>query len=158
MATRPCSQCRKEVVLSTVDSMAGEAAGVRMSIVGMPVLACAEGHRRFLAPDFALTLIDALLPGEPLVPVAAATQKGLLRKRLHCPGCGKELAQGAGETHVEAKRVLELKRGAAFEVRVEVPTFRCSCGKESVSPEDVLGEALMKASVHAFRSAAVTPT
>lgn len=157
MTTRPCSLCHKEVAPITVDSMAGEEAGVRMLIEGMPALACAEGHRRFLAPDFAVKLMQALIAEEPFVPVAAASQKGLLRKRLHCPDCGKELARGA-ENRVEVKRVLELKGSAVFGVRVEVPKFRCSCGKESVPPDEVLGKALMTASVHAFRSAAVAAT
>lgn len=155
---RRCSVCRGEVRLTTLDPMAGEEAGVRLRIEGMPALVCAEGHRRFLAPDFAVKLMEALFAQDPLVPVPSASQKGLLRKRLHCASCGGELPARA-EEHVEVKRVLELKGSTAFGVRVELPKLRCgACGKDCVPPERTIGEALMKASVQAFQSAAVRPT
>lgn len=155
---KPCSACGKEVASATIETMAGEEAGVRMSIDGMPVLACAEGHRRFLAPDFAIRLMQALTGEGPIAPVDAAVQKGLFRKRLHCPGCGKELGEPAAE-RAQVSRPLEFGGSAAFSVRIETPKYRCAgCGKECTLPESMLGDALMKASVHAFRSAALRPT
>ena len=157
-SAKPCSACGKEVAPSTVETMAGEEAGVRMSIDGMPVMRCGEGHRRFVTPDFAIRLMQALTGEGPIAPFAAAVQKGLFRKRLHCPGCGKELGEPAAE-RAQVSRPLEFGVGAAFSVRIEMPKYRCgACGKESTLPEAMQGDALMKASVHAFRSAELRPT
>lgn len=157
-SAKPCSACGKEVAPSNIERMAGEEAGVRMSIDGMPVLRCAAGHQRFVAPDFAIRLMQALTGEGPLTPVAAAVQKGLFRKRLHCPGCGKELGEPAAEL-AQASRKLAIDGGAAFSVQVEIPKYRCAaCAKECVPPEAILDDALMRASVHAFRSVALRPT
>ena len=90
-APKRCSRCQGDLAPTVLEPFCGEDSGVRMSVEGLPALACPEGHRRFLAPDFPNHLMDALLAGEPLLPVPAAGQKGLLRKRLHCTGCGEPL-------------------------------------------------------------------
>src|SRR3989338_422431 len=104
-SAKPCSVCRKEVSATAVEGMAGEEADVRMSIEGMPVFACAEGHRRFVTPDFAIQLMQALHGQGPVAPLPAAVQKGLLRKRLHCAACGKELG-AAGAARIEVSRTM----------------------------------------------------
>jgi hypothetical protein len=156
-APKRCSRCQGDLAPTVLEPFCGEDSGVRMSVEGLPALACPEGHRRFLAPDFPNHLMDALLAGEPLLPVPAAGQKGLLRKRLHCTGCGEPLEdRSAGD--VEAVRVLELKGSSPFGVRVEAPKFRCAaCGKESALPERALLDALLKASVNGFRAARIDP-
>jgi len=156
-APKRCSRCQGALAPAVLEPFSGEDSGVRMSVEGLPALACPEGHRRFLAPDFPNHLMDALIAGEPLVPIPAAGQKGLLRKRLQCASCGEPLdGQSAGE--VEAVRVLELKGSSPFGVRVEAPTFRCAaCGKESALPERALLDALLKASVNGFRAARIDP-
>ena len=122
---KPCGVCRKDVAPGAVDAMVGEEAGVRMSIEGMPVQVCAEGHRRFVAPDFAVQLMQQLMGEGPFAPLAAAMHKGLLRKRLHCPACGKELGEPAAE-RAEVTRALEIGGKPAFRVRVEMPKYRCA--------------------------------
>jgi hypothetical protein len=156
--TKRCQVCEREMSLHALDPLEGEAHGVRMQIEGLPVMECAEGHKRFVVPDFADRLIEALFRDDSLVRVDPALQKGLLRKRYCCPGCGRKL-DGGRNTRVEAKRVLELTGCAAFGVCVELPKFRCSaCGMEYVPPGAVVVDDLMEASAHAFRSAAVAPT
>ena len=77
---------------------------------------------------------------------------------MHCPACGKELGEPAAAL-AQVSRKLEIGGGAAFSVQVEVPKYCCAaCAKECVPPEAILDEALMKASVHAFRSVALRPT
>jgi ribosomal protein S27AE len=155
--TMRCKLCHGEMALRSLGVMAGEEHGVRMSIEGMPAMQCPEGHKRFVAPDFALKLMQALLADEKLVPLDAAAQKGVLRKRYCCPDCGQELAGNGGS--VEAKRVLELDGLEAFGVQVELPKLRCpACGRESVPPEKAVVDGLMKASANAFRSAQIEPT
>lgn len=156
--TMRCKECHEEMALRLLDPMAGEEHGVRMRIEGMPILQCPKGHKRFVAPDFAVKMMEALLADDKLVPLDAAAQKGLLRKRYCCPNCGQELGDGK-EATVEATRVLELNGLDAFGVRVEMPKFRChGCGRESVPPGKVVIDDMMKASANAFRSAEVSPT
>jgi hypothetical protein len=155
--TMRCKVCHGEMALRALGALAGEEHGVRMHIEGMPAMQCPEGHKRFVAPDFAVKLMDALLSAEPLAPLDAAGQKGLLKKHYVCPKCGQAL-EGAGGS-VEAKRVLQLNGLEAFGVQVELPKLRCaSCGQESVPPEKALADDLMKASVNASRAAEVEPT
>jgi uncharacterized protein with PIN domain len=156
--TMRCTQCKGEMALATLENLSGEELGVRLRIEGMPALRCAEGHTRFVAPEFAVRMMETFVAGEPLAPLEAAAEKGLLRKRLHCPGCGAELAAPAAE-RAHAQRTIELKGLAPFRVQAELPKYRCaSCGRESLPPGKALNEGLMKASVAAFRAAAVTPT
>ncbi len=156
-APKRCSRCHGTLGLAVLERFSGEQSGVRMSVEGLPALECAEGHRRFLAPDFPNHLMQALLAGEPLVPVPAAAQKGVLRKRLHCAGCGEPLAAQPA-SGVEAVRVLEVKGSSPFGVRVEAPKYHCAaCGKENALPERALLDALLKASVNGFRAARIDP-
>lgn len=156
--TMRCTQCKGEMSPATLEPMAGEELGVRMRIEGMPAMRCAQGHKRFVAPEFAVRMMETFVSGEPLAPLDTAAEKGLLRKRLHCPGCGAELPAPAPE-RVEARRRIELKGLSPFDVRAEIPKYRCAgCGKESLPPGKAVNEGLMKASVAAFRTAAVAPT
>jgi hypothetical protein len=159
MATpqKRCSRCQGALAPAVIEQFSGEDSGVRLSVEGLPALACAEGHRRFLAPDFPNRLMDALLAGAPLVPLPGAAQKGLLRKRLHCASCGGPL-DAQSPLDVEAARVLEIKGGSSFGVRVTAPKFRCAaCGAESSLPERTMLDALLKASVNGFRAARIDP-
>jgi len=143
--------------LRTLAATEGEEHGVRMQIDGMPVMECAQGHKRFVAPEFAVKLMEALLKDSHLVPVGPATQRGLLRKRYCCPECSQEL-QGSSNP-IATRRVLELGGLDAFGVRVEMPKLRCrACGRDYVPPGDVVFGNLMEASAHAFRAAAVSAT
>jgi hypothetical protein len=153
-----CKECKGVMALRTLEPIEGEQQGVRMRIERMPAMQCAEGHKRFVAPEFAVKMMEALTSDRKLVPLEGAVMRGLLRKRSCCPGCGGELG-AAAQGRVQAKRDVQLKGLEAFGVTVELPTFRCaSCGKESVPPQGDLLDALMKASIQAFRSTAVTPT
>jgi hypothetical protein len=153
-----CHECDREMSLCTVRSTEGEANDVRVRIDGMPVMQCPAGHRRFIAPDFAIFLMDALVDGDRLLPIHPASQKGLLRKRYCCPACQRELAVDETD-RAEASRLLELNGLDAFHVSVEMPKLRCSsCRCEYVPPGDVVADHLMKASARAFRAASVSAT
>lgn len=156
--TVSCKLCKGEMSMQALDPIEGEDHGVRMRIEGMPALQCAAGHKRFVTPDFAIKMMQALAESGELVPLDAATEKGLFRKRFCCPGCGQELESG-GSDRVVARRPIEITGLERFDVQLEVPKFRCaSCGRECVEPQRNLANDLMKASVHAFQAASVTPT
>jgi len=152
-----CKECKGVMSLRALEPIDGEQHGVHMRIEGMPAMQCAEGHKRFVAPEFAVKMMEALM-ADKLVPLESAAQKSLLKKRYCCPGCGQELrADGAGR--VETRRVLEMKGLEPFGVQVDLPKYRCAaCGRESVEPRDAMVDDLMKASVQAFRAAEVAPT
>ena len=153
-----CKECKGVMALRTLEPIEGEQQGVRMRIERMPAMQCAEGHKRFVAPEFAVRMMAALTADPKLVPLPGAVLKGLLRKRNCCPGCGAELG-AAAQGREQAKRDVQLKGLEAFSVAVELPTFRCaSCGKECLPPQGALVDGLMNASIQAFRAAAVTPT
>jgi len=152
-----CKECKGVMSLRALEPIDGEQHGVHMRIEGMPAMQCAEGHKRFVAPEFAVKMMEALM-AEKLVPLDGAKQKGLLKKRYCCPGCGQELGADA-HGRVETRRVLEMKGLEAFGVQVDLPKYRCAaCGRESVEPRDAMVDDLMKASVQAFRAAEVAPT
>jgi hypothetical protein len=156
--TRRCMQCKGEMSMTVLEPFAGEYLGTRMRIERMPAMHCAEGHRRFIAPDFAVRMMETFVAGEPLAALEPAAEKGLLRKRLHCPGCRAELA-GPAAAQARAERTLALKGLEAFAVQVEFPKYRCAgCGKESLAPAKAVNDGLMNASIQAFRAAQVTPT
>jgi DNA-directed RNA polymerase subunit RPC12/RpoP len=156
--TRRCMQCKGEMTMTVLDPIAGEDQGVAMRIERMPAMHCSDGHKRFIAPEFAVRMMEAFVAGEPLAPLAPAVEKGLLRKRLHCPACGAELAAPAAE-RIEAKRAVTLKGLEAFDVQVAIPKYRCAaCGKESLPPASAVNDRLMKASIQAFRAGQLTPT
>ncbi len=155
---RRCHVCDSEMSLRTLDSMEGQVHGVRMHIDGMPVMECPQGHKRFVTPDFAVRIMDALMQDADLVPLESASRREPLRDRYCCPACSRNLERGA-HRHVEAKRVVELSGFESFGVTLEVPKFRCSsCRREYVPPGDVVAGNLIKASANAFRAAALSAT
>ncbi len=155
--TMRCKECKGEMALGTLEPMNGEEQGVRVRIEGMPAMQCAQGHKRFVAPDFAVKMMNALLSGKDLGKLDAAKEKGLLRKRTCCPKCGQDLGETAAGG-LQSKRQLELPGLAAFGVEIELPKLRCAgCGGESIPPEKAVVDRLMKASANAFRAAKVSP-
>jgi predicted RNA-binding Zn-ribbon protein involved in translation (DUF1610 family) len=155
--TLRCTRCDSEMTLKLLGPIEGEEHGLHMKIEGLPALQCANGHTRFVAPGFPSKFLDELLADPRLVPLDAATMKGLLRRRYCCPACGETL-----DTHearrVEAERSMALEGTASIGVHVDLPSYRCaSCGHESVEPRDVLVSDLMNASAHAFKAAHIAP-
>ena len=158
LPTKPCGICRGPVAPVTIPQIEGTEGRVRMSIVDMPTLACAEGHRRFLAPDFAIRMMEALYAGGRLAADPPAAKKGLLRTRFVCAGCGAELRESAAQP-LESRHRIALTGSEPFIVGLAQPRFKCaSCGRASVLPDATLRDALLKASVAAFRSAEVAPS
>jgi hypothetical protein len=158
LPAKPCGICRGPVAPATIPHIDGTEGRVRMSIEGMPALACTEGHRRFLAPDFAIRMMEALYAGGRLAADPPAAKKGLLRTRYACAGCGAVLDEAAAQPF-ESKHRIALKGTEPFIVELAQPRFGCaSCGRASVLPDATLRDALLKASVAAFRSAEVAPS
>jgi hypothetical protein len=153
---KSCKQCGADLALARLEAMRGEEAGVALSIEGMPAYACVKGHRRFLAPDFPLRLIDSLAKLDaPDLPVAR--KKGVFKKRYLCPDCGGTLPDEAG-SHAMLERTLTLLDSTPFSAKVSVPLYRCGgCGVAAMHPGEDTTNALMKAAAQAFQTAGIPP-
>jgi len=155
--TTRCKSCRGEMSPRTLDPIEGEEHGVKLRIEQMPAMQCEAGHKRFVMPEFAIKMMEALMADAELVQLQAANEKGLFRKHYVCPQCGEALPE-SGDGRVSARRSVEISGLEKFEVVLDVPKYHCTkCGAESVEPQKVLVNDLMKASVVAFKSAEVTP-
>jgi hypothetical protein len=155
--TLQCPQCEAEMTMTPLSTIEGEEHGVHMKIEGMPAMQCPNGHKRFVAPTFPEKLLDELLAAPPLVPLDAAVERGLLRRRYRCTACDAVL-DSSGSGRVEATRSVEIEGLARFGVEIDLPSYRCpSCTREYVEPRDTMINDLMKASARAFRSAHIAP-
>ncbi|WP_018954456.1 IS66 family transposase zinc-finger binding domain-containing protein [Thioalkalivibrio sulfidiphilus] len=157
MTAHVCRQCSADVSVLRLDRVEGENSGIHVTIEGLPVLDCTNGHRRFPTPDFPLEFIRHLVESEALDGVTPAVQKGLFRKRLHCPACGKELSAVA-EDRRNGRAHLAVPEGDPVAVEVIVPLYRCpACDKQASEPESGLQRDVMQAVANAFRSAEIPP-
>jgi hypothetical protein len=136
----------------SLSAAVGEEAPIRLTLRGLPVLACAAPHRYFVAHGFPVWLLNALVETEaPRIP--AGREKGLLFRSYACGECGAPLPTARGETKTFASR-LAWRETPAFEAEVLVPVCRCAaCGREQARSAAELAKLLPAALVHAFKSA-----
>lgn len=153
-----CKQCEGEMTMGRLGPIEGTEHGVHLKIEGMPAMQCAKGHKRFVAPTFPMKLLDALLADPQLLPLDPAKEKGLLRHHYCCPACGAVLDSRGNGGVEKVLRSIGLEGLDRFEVQIDLHTYRCgSCAQDYVEPRDTMVTDLMKASAHAFRSAAIAP-
>ncbi|MHB8764160.1 MAG: hypothetical protein ACYDA8_07480 [Deferrisomatales bacterium] len=153
----PCNKCKTEMTPVVLEPFGAEDGGLRLTVRGMPAVTCAQGHKRFLYPEFAALLMDLVRDPEQYQSLQAAVKKGLFKKRYHCGGCGEELpAAATGARKLELKA--ELKHSDPFRVAVEIPAYRCACGQESVHGPAEASQLAFKAIGHAYRGVDIHPT
>lgn len=157
MSTTVCRQCSADTSLTRFDRLDGEDGSVRVSIQGLTALDCANGHKRFLTPDFPLKFVETLLGSDDLVSAPPAVEKGFFRKRPHCPDCGQELP-GEPSATANARTDLELAEVAPIAVEVALPLYRCpGCNRETTLPRQGIERGIMQAVANAFHSADIPP-
>ena len=61
--TMRCRECKGEMKLGALEPLSGKEQEVSVKIEHMPAMQCAQGHKRFVAPDFAVKMMNALLAG-----------------------------------------------------------------------------------------------
>lgn len=155
VTTKPCKACGGETKVVTLETFRGEEGPVAVTVEGMPALACANGHKRFLYPEFVARLMDTVADADQIAPQPPATRRGLLKKRYHCGRCDAELP-AAPTGRSERQLDVSLKNAAAFKVAVQVAVHRCAgCGHEQVYSNDEIAGSALKAMTHGFRAADV---
>jgi hypothetical protein len=130
MTAKPklCARCSGAMSPATLDKVGAAESPVRLHLLGLPVLACAKGHRAPVHRDFMVWLMRELREKQvPAIPAGEA--KGMLFKKYHC-ACGAELPTQAAR---EAAFAFDLAyaEAPAFRGEIEVPVYKCGgCGKE----------------------------
>jgi len=152
---KPCKACGSEMKVTTLESFRGEEGLVAVIVDGMPALACAKGHKRFLYPEFASKLMDFVADAEKVAPQPPAVKRGLFKKRFYCSGCDAELpAMAAGKSACALDA--SFKNAAPFKVVVQIPLHKCAgCGREQVLSNEEVAVSAFKAVTHGFRAADV---
>jgi hypothetical protein len=152
-----CRQCSADTELKHLDRVEGESSGVRITVQDVPVVACAHSHRRLPTPDYPERLMKAIITSDQLPPAAPAVKKGLFKKHLHCPDCGAELPEEAGEKESATGR-LDVGNGESLPFQMQLPVFRCSgCSTRVTLSPDGLQRGVMQAMANALRSADIQP-
>jgi hypothetical protein len=156
-SAKPCPACASPLKHTTLPLIAGNEPPLRLTVHGMPALACARAHVYFVKPDFALWLMNHLVDeDEATLPAGDAT--GLLFKAYLCHDCGKPLS--AKPDHVHAFNLpLAYAGEPEFRVEVAMPVFRCdACGKEQIHSLGEVRKLTPAALVDAFKGAGIKAT
>lgn len=135
---RHCARCSGACEERVLDTVAGEAAPLRLIVHGMPAQVCVKGHKAPVDGDFMLRLIHGLRSRE--AQFAAGKEQGMLFKKYMCADCGKELP---AKPERRQAFPFDLAEGEArpYKVKIEVPLYKCvGCGKEQLrSIKDLRG-------------------
>lgn len=157
MTANICRQCSADAEIKRLDRVEGEDSGIRIVIEGLPALNCANGHKRFLTPGFALEFIERTMTSDGILTAEPAVEKGLFRKRAHCPACGSQLPDEVADA---SRHQVEVRMPDFEPVTVElaVPVYRCpSCSQQPTLPKAGVERGVMQAMANAFRSADIAP-
>jgi predicted RNA-binding Zn-ribbon protein involved in translation (DUF1610 family) len=151
---RRCPVCKSETAPAQITSTTGSDAPLEVTVKGMPVLECAQGHRLFAIADFPLLLLDHLLEtDEPQLPVSQSS--GMIFKRHKCASCGGELATNDDQSHTFHVDV-ELADLPRFGVDLTLPVSHCpQCGRDQLHSLKELKSHTPAALAHAFKAAQV---
>jgi len=154
----PCSKCKGTMTVKPLETFSGEEGGVKVTIHAMPAAVCDQGHKRFVYPLFAGSLMDLTMDEDNYKFAPSAVKKGLFTKHYHCPGCGQELP--GAPTGKQPKEVqAQLKHADPFKFVIDVPVYKCAgCGKECIKSVEEAGKLAKSATGHAYRGADIHPT
>lgn len=152
-----CKECGGEANVTTLGAFSGEEGVVAVEVDGMPVVACAKDHKRFLYPEFVAHLMDFVADPGKIAPQPPAVRRGLIRKRYHCSGCDAELPAAPG-SRTESVLDAVFRNAVPFKVVVRVALHKCErCGREQVRSNEELADSAFKAITHGFRAADIHP-
>ncbi len=153
---KPCPLCEMPLILRRLTPFSGDEKPLRITLAGMPALACTAPHTYFVEPAFPMWLMNHLVE-EDEAKLPAGEGKGLIVKHYLCADCGKPLE--AKQDHRHSFRVpMSYKDYAGFEVEISMPVYKCGgCGKEQLHSLRELRKLTPAALVHAFKAAGIKP-
>lgn len=133
-----CARCSGSCELKRLPSVAGEDGPLKLTLLELPVFACAKGHQAPVHGDFMIWLIREIRERE--AQIAAGREEGMIFKKHKCGGCGRELAPKP-ERRQAFPYELKYEDLAPFALQVEMPLYKCiGCGKEQIrSAKDLHG-------------------
>src|SRR5258708_5359144 len=125
-----CSKCSDPNELKTLPSVTGLDGPLQLTVLDMPVFACAKKHKAPVHRDFMLWLIGEIRTHE--AQIAAGKEAGMIFKKYLCEACGKELASKS-ERRQAFSYELKYEEVAPFKIQIEMPLYKCTaCGKEQM--------------------------
>jgi len=125
-----CARCSAACELKTLPSVSGEDGALKVTLLEMPVFACAKNHKAPVHRDFMLWLIQEIRTRE--AQIAAGKEEGLIFKKHLCGACGKELA-AKPERRQGFPYELKYEDLKPFKLEIEMPLYKCTaCGKEQI--------------------------
>lgn len=152
---RSCRTCHTATGLLKLDPASGSEKALTVTVHGLTVLACPNGHKQFVDAEFPLRLLNHLLE-EDEARLPAGEEKGVLMfKRFHCHDCGREL-----EPKPDHRHGFDIQPGLPDqpELRIELsmPVYHCTgCAKEQLHSRAELRKLTPAALGHAFRAAGI---
>lgn len=155
-ASVACRQCKAAMSLHPADPVCGEEGALKVTLIRLPALACPNTHRRFVNPEFPLTLLERV-SGRDIGTLPEGKKSGLLFKSYQCGACGAALEKGAGRRETFDFDVA-LGELPPFRVELETTLYACSaCGKEQLRARDEIRRLLPAAMARAFKAANLKP-
>ncbi len=133
-----CASCSGACELKTLPSVSGEDGPLKLTLLELPVFACAKNHKAPVHRDFMLWLIQEIRARE--AQIAAGKEEGMIFKKHLCGGCGKELGSRP-ERRQSFPFELKYEELVPFKLQLEMPLYKCrGCGKEQIrSTRDLHG-------------------
>jgi DNA-directed RNA polymerase subunit RPC12/RpoP len=124
--------------LTTLPSVSGEDGPLKLTLLELPVFACAKDHNAPVHGDFMLWLIREIRVRE--AQIAAGKEQGMILKKHLCGDCGKELSSRP-ERRQAFPYELKYEDLAPFKLEIEMPLYKCTgCGREQLrSTKDLHG-------------------
>jgi len=125
-----CARCSGACELKVLPSVSAQEGPLKISLMEMPVIACAKGHKAPVHRDFMIWLIQQVRERESQI--AAGREEGMIFKKHLCGACGKDLASRS-ERRQAYPYELKYEELAPFKLELEMPVYKCSaCGKEQI--------------------------
>jgi hypothetical protein len=152
---RSCRTCHTATSPQPIESMTGNEKALAVTVRGLTVLACSNGHKQFVDAEFPLKLLNQLVEKHE-VKLPAGEEKGVLMfKHFYCHDCGREL-----EPKPDHRHTFTFKPGlpdqSDLEVDLTMAVYQCSgCRKEQLHSLDEVRKLTPAALAHAFQAAGI---
>ena len=152
---RSCTTCRAATSPLRLEPIAGAEKALAVTVRGLTVLACANGHKQFIDAEFPLRLKNHLVK-EDEAKLPAGDEKGVLMfKHFSCHDCGRELEPKPDHRHTFTVTP-GLPDQPQLEVDLTMAVYHCTgCGKEQLHSLAELRKLTPAALVHAFQAAGI---